>query len=105
MRQLLKNARIYDGTGSEPYVSDILIEDDRIAKIELRTVISDQRIILRLRDNCRRFDPVEWNKVMNPDDPTKNIGLRIVFGKAEDVSYSSALDLNNVCVIISTVTS
>ena len=33
MRQLLKNARIYDGTGSEPYVSDILVEDDRIAKI------------------------------------------------------------------------
>lgn len=33
MRQLLKNARIYDGTGSEPYASDILVEDDRIAKI------------------------------------------------------------------------
>ena len=33
MRKLLKNARIYDGTGSEPYVSDILVEDDRIAKI------------------------------------------------------------------------
>ena len=33
MRQLLKNAKIYDGTGSEPYVSDILVEDDRIAKI------------------------------------------------------------------------
>ena len=79
--------------------------DGRKHSLELRTVISDQRIILRLRDNCRRFDPVEWNKVMNPDDSTKNIGLRIVFGKAEDVSYSSALDLNNVCVIISTVTS
>ena len=33
MRQLLKNAKIYDGTGSEPYMGDILIEGDRIAKI------------------------------------------------------------------------
>ena len=40
MRKLLKNARIYDGTGSEPYVSDILVEDDRIAKIASK--IEDQ---------------------------------------------------------------
>ncbi len=33
MKQLLKNARIYDGTGAEPYTADILLEDDRIAKI------------------------------------------------------------------------
>ena len=33
MRQLLKNVKIYDGTGSEPYRADILLEEDRIAKI------------------------------------------------------------------------
>ncbi len=33
MKQLLKNARIYDGTGEEPYTADILLEDDRIARI------------------------------------------------------------------------
>ena len=33
MLQLLKNARIYDGTGSEPYRADILLDGDRIAKI------------------------------------------------------------------------
>ncbi len=33
MRQLLKNAKLYDGTGAEPYQADILLEDDRIAKI------------------------------------------------------------------------
>ena len=30
------------------------------------------------------------------------IGLRIVFASADDVSYSSALDLNNVCIRIGT---
>ena len=33
MRQILKNAKIYDGTGGEPYVADILLEADRIAWI------------------------------------------------------------------------
>ena len=33
MKQLLKNAKIYDGTGAEPYQADILLDGDRIAKI------------------------------------------------------------------------
>lgn len=31
---LLKNALIYDGTGSEPFKGDILIDNDRIVKVE-----------------------------------------------------------------------
>ena len=33
MRQILKNVKIYDGTGAAPYTSDILLEGDRIARI------------------------------------------------------------------------
>lgn len=33
MKTLLKNAKIYDGTGAEPYLSDILTEGDRIVRI------------------------------------------------------------------------
>lgn len=33
MKTLLKSGKIIDGTGSEPYFADILIEDDRIKKI------------------------------------------------------------------------
>ena len=33
MKQLLKNAKIYNGTGAEPFVGDVLIDGDRIAKI------------------------------------------------------------------------
>ncbi len=33
MRQLIRYAKIYDGTGSDPYLSDILLEEDRIVKI------------------------------------------------------------------------
>ena len=33
MRQILKNAKIYDGTGTAPYMADILVEGERIARI------------------------------------------------------------------------
>ena len=33
MKQLLRNARIYDGTGAEPFPGDILIDGERIAKV------------------------------------------------------------------------
>ena len=33
MRQLIRNGKIYDGTGSETFTGDILIEQDRIARI------------------------------------------------------------------------
>ena len=33
MKQLIKNARIYDGTGSAPFTGDVLIEGDRIIRI------------------------------------------------------------------------
>ena len=33
MRQLLRNGKIYDGTGGEPFTADILIDQDRIAAV------------------------------------------------------------------------
>ncbi|MBR2823700.1 MAG: amidohydrolase family protein [Clostridia bacterium] len=33
MKQLIKNARIYDGTGSDPFFGDILLDGDRIARV------------------------------------------------------------------------
>ena len=33
MRTLLKSGRIYDGTGAEPWVGDLLIDGERIARI------------------------------------------------------------------------
>ncbi len=33
MKQLLKHAKIYDGTGAEPFIGDILLADDRIVRV------------------------------------------------------------------------
>ena len=45
MIQLLKNAKIYDGTGSAPFRADILVEDDRIARIGEGLDVPADRVI------------------------------------------------------------
>ncbi len=70
--------------------------------LKLRAAVSEGMLTLRLRDDCRQFNLVERYRMVKQkeDDPAKNIGLRIIFASADDVSYSSALNLNNVCVKI-----
>ncbi len=76
--------------------------DGRPHQLQMRAAITGDMLILRLRDDCRHFNLVERYRMINPDEPEKNIGLRIIFASADDVSYSSALDLNNVCVKVQT---
>lgn len=45
MKTLLKNGKVLDGTGGEPYFSDILIEDDCIIKIGADLQESADRVI------------------------------------------------------------
>ena len=33
MKTLIKNARIYDGTGSDPFMGSVLLEDEKIAAV------------------------------------------------------------------------
>ncbi len=45
MRLLLKNAKIYDGAGSDARMGDILIEDDRIARVGAALDTEAERVI------------------------------------------------------------
>ncbi len=72
--------------------------DDRKKYIEYRFIIIGRWLILRLRDNGRPFNLIERYKLLDPDDPVAGLGLRIVFAAAENVNYSHAFDLNNVCI-------
>ena len=53
-----------------------------------------------LRDNCRAFDPVKWIELNENDDPTVNMGIKLVCGMAKEVTYVSTLDLNIITLRI-----
>ena len=68
--------------------------DRREHAVELRVVLQGQDIVLRIKDDCIPFNPREWYEITSSDDPTANIGIRLVFRLAADVDYQSLLGLN-----------
>ena len=74
--------------------------DAKRGSLDIRVIYSDDREIIRFRDNGRPFDPVKWLKLNHPNDPLKGAGIRIVVGMAKEVRYMPAMGLNNLLIIL-----
>ena len=68
--------------------------DGKRHSAELRVIKKPDTLLLRIKDDCRRFDPKEVVDMMDPADVTHNIGLRIVSRFAKEMNYNCALGLN-----------
>ena len=68
--------------------------------IDVRVIRLDSGWMLRMRDNCPKFDPTEWLKLHENEDKTRNIGIRMVCGMAKDIKYLSTMELNNITITI-----
>ena len=72
--------------------------DGKPHRIELRLLKKEGAWLLRLRDDCPLFDPGDYMAQFSGSDPARNIGLRLLYGTAEDVTYLNALKLNNLLI-------
>lgn len=75
-----------------------LAEPGKKHDAEIRVVKKDGEWIIRVRDNCKAFDPKKWIEICNPEDQTANIGIRMVCGMAKEVQYVNAMQLNNLTI-------
>ena len=67
---------------------------------DIRVVHLEDGILLRIRDDCVPFNPSDRAQMLTPDDPVKNIGIRLVFKIAKEVRYQNLLGLNVLTVWI-----
>ena len=74
--------------------------DRKKHSVDIRVVYKKSGVLLRIKDDCKPFDPGEWKKVTAPSDPASNIGIRLVFQIAESVEYQSVLGLNVLSIRI-----
>lgn len=63
--------------------------------IDVRVMIVDGSWMLRVRDNCKQFDPTEWLREHEEDEDSI---LRMVSNEAKSIKYLSTLNLNNLTV-------
>ncbi len=75
-------------------------KDKKKHSVDVRVVLKDGEVILRLKDDCVPFDPGDRQKMAEGDDPLKNIGIRMVFAMAKDVRYQNMLGLNVLTIRI-----
>lgn len=74
--------------------------DDREHDMDVRVISVKDCILLRIKDNCKPFDPISMAKLHNPDDPSKNIGIRMISKIADEFSYQNMLGLNVLTIQI-----
>ncbi len=69
-------------------------KDNRKHTADIRLVKKNDDLILRIKDDCPAFDLAERRSIMDPEDKTRNIGIRIVYGAAKDIQYQNIFGLN-----------
>ena len=62
--------------------------------VDIRVVLDGEDIIMRIRDNCSAFNPLEFVQAMDSDNSGHNIGIQLAYKLAKDVNYQNLLGLN-----------
>ncbi len=75
-------------------------KDSKEHTIDVRVTHKEGKVILRIKDDCIPFDPKERSEVFNPDDPAKNMGIRMIYRIMEDIEYRNMFGLNVLTVRI-----
>ncbi|MBQ8687236.1 MAG: ATP-binding protein, partial [Ruminococcus sp.] len=74
--------------------------DGKAHHIDLRILRKSDGWTLRIRDDCPLFNPARYLEQFTDDDPSANIGLKLIRGIASDMVYLNALKLNNLMIRI-----
>lgn len=74
--------------------------DKRKHTIDVRFMNKRKKRFLRIRDDCRSFDPVTYTQAKKDrsedKDITSHIGIRMVMNMVKDANYINSLGLNNL---------
>lgn len=69
-------------------------EPEKAHSIDIRVIYAPDGLLLRLKDDCKPFNPKEVQVIFEPEDITHNIGLRLVSGIAKGMQYQNCFGLN-----------
>ena len=75
-------------------------KDQKSHSVDLRVAYKGEDLILRIKDDCIPFDPSERQKILDPEDVTRNIGIRMVFSLARDIRYQNILGMNALTILL-----
>ena len=73
-------------------------KDNKEHSCDIRVMIENGDIILRIRDDCRYFNMKERYEVLKSQDAFSGIGIKLVYGIAKEVNYVNLLNTNTLII-------
>ena len=94
----------YAGLAAEEMVVNVIdhgfSKDKKDHSVDVRVVCKDNEVILRIKDDCVPFDPVERSHITEGGDAASNIGIRMVYSIANNIKYQNLFGLNVLTIRI-----
>ena len=69
-------------------------------QLDIRLGVKDENLMVRLRDDCIRFSPVDYMNQFSSHRENKGIGITMIANLASDMKYLNALGLNIVHITV-----
>ncbi|MCR5475804.1 MAG: ATP-binding protein, partial [Lachnospiraceae bacterium] len=68
--------------------------DNNKHNVQVSIAVRSETLILSIKDDCVPFNIEQRRQMMDQEDVTKNIGIRMVSGIASEMHYQNILGLN-----------
>ena len=74
--------------------------DDKPHSLNIRAISREDDIMLRIKDDCVPFDPRTIAEIVTDENSFDNIGIRMTYKIADDITYQNMFGLNALTIII-----
>ncbi len=91
------NRALFSGICVEEMTGNIVehgFDGKKSYAIDVRVVYKDGSLLIRIKDNCKIFNPKEVADLFESEDICHNIGLRVASSLSKSMMYNNVLGLN-----------
>ena len=81
-------------------IVDYGFDDGKKHFVDVRVIVGGEQVIIRIRDDCRSFDPKKQVELYHSEDPAAHIGIKLCRKIATEFNYVNVLKLNNLIIKI-----
>ena len=74
-------------------------KDGKAHTVEIR-VVAEEQLVVRVRDDCPAFDPKQRIDQFEPEDPAKNVGIRMIGKLTKEMEYHTDAGVNTLLMFI-----
>lgn len=74
--------------------------DNKKHTADIRIFLKHDELIIRIRDDCASFDPMEYANIHNTKSSDHHLGIHMIFSLAKSVNYTNSMSLNNLMIVL-----